>query len=149
MDLTHLLLKLSLNPKGPFCTSTFTSKFVIPFLTVHTRTKDNTSPLCMLKPQIIPLLTLTLVCTWYEESTPGGIQESSMTWLSNNHILFYTNIGDMFLHAFFPLHIGYGITLFCIHTHTFLWPSKTIYGTIKMRSPITHDICFKWRVCFE
>ena len=26
----------------------------------------------MLMPQITPLLTLTLVCTWYEEATPQG-----------------------------------------------------------------------------
>ena len=26
----------------------------------------------MLMPQAIPLLTLTLVCIWYEESTPQG-----------------------------------------------------------------------------
>ena len=28
--------------------------------------------LCTLMPQMIPLLTLTLVRMWYEESTPGG-----------------------------------------------------------------------------
>ena len=35
--------------------------------------KNNTSPLrilCMLMPQLIPLLTLTFVHTWYEESNP-------------------------------------------------------------------------------
>ena len=40
--------------------------------------KNNTSPLCTLctpMPQTIPLLTLMLVRTWYEESTPGLIGE--------------------------------------------------------------------------
>ena len=35
--------------------------------------KYNISPLCMLStlmPQILPLLTLMLVCRWCEESTP-------------------------------------------------------------------------------
>ena len=41
---------------------------------MSTLVKITTSPLCilcMLIPQIIPLLTLKLVHTWYEESTPG------------------------------------------------------------------------------
>ena len=40
---------------------------------MYIQEKNNTSPLCilcMLMPQIIPPLTLTLVCTWYEESYP-------------------------------------------------------------------------------
>ena len=32
---------------------------------MYTVEKKNTSPLCLLMPQIIPLLTLTLVCRWY------------------------------------------------------------------------------------
>ena len=40
---------------------------------MYTLEKINTSPLCILDtlmPQIVPLLTLTLLHTWYEESTP-------------------------------------------------------------------------------
>ena len=40
---------------------------------MYTLEKINTSPLCILctiLPQTIPLLTLMLVCRWYEESTP-------------------------------------------------------------------------------
>ena len=60
-------------PLGPFCTSTFTSWNLIVLLDAHAREKNNTSPLCilrMLMPQIVSLRTLTLVHTWYEESTP-------------------------------------------------------------------------------
>ena len=63
----------------------------------------------MLMPQMI-LLTFTLVATWYEESTPYGIQESSMTSLSNNQVFFHTNTGGLFSTRFIPLYIGYGIT---------------------------------------
>jgi hypothetical protein len=52
-------------------TSTFTSDLLIAFLDVHTR-YNNISPLhilCMLMSHKIPLLTFTLVRTWYEEST--------------------------------------------------------------------------------
>ena len=41
--------------------------------------KNNTSPLCILRtlmPQIIPLLTVMLVRTWYEESTLGFVPPS-------------------------------------------------------------------------
>ena len=40
---------------------------------MYTLEKNNASPLCILctlMPQVIPLFTLTLVCTWYEESNP-------------------------------------------------------------------------------
>ena len=40
---------------------------------MYTLEKNDASPsciLCILMPQIIPLLTLTLVCMWYEESNP-------------------------------------------------------------------------------
>ena len=40
------------------------------------RKEKNASPLCtqcMLMPQLIPHSTLTLVCTWCEESTPQGL----------------------------------------------------------------------------
>ena len=37
MKLAHLLSIISLNLKGPVCTFTFTSKFLIAFLNVHTR----------------------------------------------------------------------------------------------------------------
>ena len=42
---------------------------------MYTLEKNNTSPLwilCTLIPEIVPLLTLMLLCTWYEESTPKG-----------------------------------------------------------------------------
>ena len=35
MELTYLLSKFSLNPRAPFCTSTFTSTFSIAFLIIH------------------------------------------------------------------------------------------------------------------
>ena len=63
------------NLMSPFCTSTFTSNFLMAFLQVHTREK-NMSPLfilCTQMPQIIPFLTLTLLHTCYE-STPPWIQ---------------------------------------------------------------------------
>ena len=74
MELTHMLLSFPLNPKARFCTSTFTSTFLIAFFYMYKLEKNNTSPLCiicMLMPQILPLLTLTLVHTWYEEATLG------------------------------------------------------------------------------
>ena len=58
MKLTHLLSLFSLNPRAPFCTSTFIWTFLITLLNVHTR-ENTTSPLCilcMLLPQIIPFL---------------------------------------------------------------------------------------------
>ena len=42
---------------------------------MYTLEKNNASPLCVLctiLPQIKPLITLRLVRTWYEESTPWG-----------------------------------------------------------------------------
>ena len=42
---------------------------------MYTLETNNTSPLCilcMLTPQTIPFFELTLVCTWYEVSTPWG-----------------------------------------------------------------------------
>ena len=42
---------------------------------MYTLEKENTSMLCILytlMPQIIPLLTLTLVHVWYEKPTPLG-----------------------------------------------------------------------------
>jgi hypothetical protein len=39
MEPTYLLSIFPLNPTGPFCTSTFTSTFLIAFLNVHTRKK--------------------------------------------------------------------------------------------------------------
>ena len=71
MELTHLLSNFPLNLRSS-CTSTFTSKQKKKaFLDVHTR--EITSPLNILykvMPQIIPLLTLTLVRKWHEESIP-------------------------------------------------------------------------------
>ena len=69
MRLTKLLSFFSLNLRAPFCTSTFTLKFLIALLKVHTRENlKNTSPLsilCILMPQIILLLTLTPVYMWF------------------------------------------------------------------------------------
>jgi len=44
--------------------------------------------LCMLISQIkiIPLLTLTLVCMWYEESTPGTFNGDSITQGHDTHL---------------------------------------------------------------
>jgi hypothetical protein len=66
MKLTHLLSYFSLNLKAPFCTSTFTSKQYL-----------DRCILCVPMPQMIPLLTLTLVHIWYEESTPRALSLSS------------------------------------------------------------------------
>ena len=58
-----------LNRRAPLCAPAFASHFSVVFMDVHTR--ENTSPLCMLcmvMLQIMPLLTFTLVRTWYEES---------------------------------------------------------------------------------
>ena len=70
-----MVKKKSLNLRAPFCTFTFKSNFLITFLmyTLEGGGKGNTSLLCILCtliPQIIPLLTLTLVRMLYEESTP-------------------------------------------------------------------------------
>ena len=49
---------------------------------VYTVEKINTSPLCilcMLMPQIIPLLTLMLVHTWYENPPPGQFKLTSQS----------------------------------------------------------------------
>jgi hypothetical protein len=53
-----------------FCTCIFT--FVIRFVNVATINIINLSLciLCMLMIEFIPLLTLTLICTWYAESIP-------------------------------------------------------------------------------
>ena len=51
---------------------------------MYTLEKNNASPLCILctlMPQIIPLLTLTLVHTWYEESNPWT---KTTTWQKCN-----------------------------------------------------------------
>ena len=81
-----------LNLRAPFCTSTFALHFLKAFLDVHTGV-NNTSPLCILctlMPQIIPLLTFTLVCTWYEEST-----SRTLSVLMSQGSLSYAKIGDM------------------------------------------------------
>ena len=56
----HIYCHLFSKPRGPFCTSTFTSKFLIAFLIVLTREKKTTSPLCILSTpmhQIVPSYT--------------------------------------------------------------------------------------------
>jgi hypothetical protein len=67
MKLTYLSSMFSL-----FCTSTFTSKFLIPLLNIHTRETYYTSLTNILKlmPHIIPLLTLTLVSLSMVGRTP-------------------------------------------------------------------------------
>ena len=45
---------------------------------MYTLKKINATPLCilcMLMSQILPLLTLTFICTWYEESTPWDVPQ--------------------------------------------------------------------------
>ena len=72
--LKHLLSSCSLNLKAPFCTSTFTLNSKWLFECTHSR---KIVPLpykyfVHIVPQIIPLLTLTLVRTCYKESNPQG-----------------------------------------------------------------------------
>ena len=77
MKITHILSTFTLNLRGPFCTSTFTSKFLIIFLNAHLE-KNNASPLCVLcklMPQFTPLLTLTLVHMWYKNSPPRATSQ--------------------------------------------------------------------------
>ena len=79
MKLAHLLSILSLNLEAPFYASTFTSRFLKAFLNVHTRENLYLS----LMRQIIPLLSLTLVCTCIDHQkncsnignkTNGGVE---------------------------------------------------------------------------
>ena len=72
---TCLLSKKSLNLRAPFCIAIFTSKKIDNFLNYTHYRKLIPLPyvVCTLMPQIIPLLTLTLVCMWYEKSTPRGL----------------------------------------------------------------------------
>ena len=54
---------------------------------MYTLEKNNTSPLCILytlMPQRLPFLTLTLVCTWYEKSTPW--EATYITSLRNHRL---------------------------------------------------------------
>ena len=54
-----------------------TRKQFLGFLEVHTREKQY-SLLCIIctpMPQIIPLTTLMLVCTWHQESTPKELDQ--------------------------------------------------------------------------
>ena len=61
---------------------------------MYTLEKSNTSPLCilcMLMPQIIPLLTLMLVHMWYEEFAPAklitfGSKDIASFWNSREHL---------------------------------------------------------------
>ena len=58
---------------APFAHLPLLPKKLTPFLSVRNRETKNTSPLRILwtlMPPITPLLTVTLVRTWYEESTP-------------------------------------------------------------------------------
>ena len=76
MKLTHTLSNFN-KPQTPFCTFTFTSKFLIVLLNVHTK-HNNASLLfilCTLMLQIIPLLKITLVCMLYEDSNPKGVAQ--------------------------------------------------------------------------
>ena len=52
---------------------------------MYTLEKNNTSPLCVLytlMPHIIPLLTLMLVCTWYEGPSLGAMK-LILKWFSS------------------------------------------------------------------
>jgi hypothetical protein len=49
---------------------TFTSKKIHIFFAFYSLEINNASPLCILMPQIIPILKLTLVRTWYDKSNP-------------------------------------------------------------------------------
>ena len=64
MNLAHLLSMFSLNLR-PYCTSVFSSMFLIAFLKIYALEKNNTSPLCILCTircqKEKSLLTLTLV----------------------------------------------------------------------------------------
>ena len=75
MKLAHLLSKKIWNLKVPFCISTFTSWFLIAFFNVHAIEKQYHSLMYTIyvRIQIIPL-TLTLIHTCYEESTPKGVR---------------------------------------------------------------------------
>ena len=75
---TPFVKKIS-NVRVFFCTFAFNSITIIAFLDVHTREKQYlslkyTCILYMLLPQIIPLLTLTLVHTWHEVCTPWVVE---------------------------------------------------------------------------
>ena len=67
------LVNFSSNPQHPLPTYLYYEILNNLFKCTHWK-YNNTSPLhilCTLMPQIILLLTLVLVCTWYEESTLG------------------------------------------------------------------------------
>ena len=74
IKLAHSMSFCSLNLKSPllYIYLYFKIKYILFYM--HTLEKNNTFPLrilCTLVPQLIPLLTLTLVCTWCEISSPG------------------------------------------------------------------------------
>ena len=77
MKLTHLLSTFPPNLMDPFMYISCTSKKFIAFLDARTRkTKNNTFPfyiLCVLIPQIIPILTLPLVSHVVRRVHPPGI----------------------------------------------------------------------------
>ena len=67
---------------------------------MYTLEKNKTSPLsilCTLIPQTIPLLTLTFICTRYEESTPREARTNSLEMYGNRtctHTLRTTQEGN-------------------------------------------------------
>ena len=99
MELTQLLSKKSLNPRAPSCTSTFTSSFSIAFLNVLTR--ENNASLsyipCTLMSQIVPLLALKLVCTWYEESTHWGQSTTKEVYCQQVHQQWYIQMNTLII----------------------------------------------------
>jgi hypothetical protein len=82
MEPTHQMTFPPSTLYGPLCTLTFTpEKFKRFFLMIMLK-KSNTSPsriVCMLMSQIIPLPTLTLLRTWYEESIPPSIVRDTLS----------------------------------------------------------------------
>ena len=70
MKLIYLFLIFSLNLSSPLLYIDLCFKNLIAVLNIHPREKQYLLlMLCMLMPPIIPLSTLMLVSTWYEEST--------------------------------------------------------------------------------
>ena len=71
-EIAHLLSIFFLDLRAPFIYMYFSYFIILTCVSkMYALDKNHTSPLCilcMLMPQIIPLFTLTLICTRYEES---------------------------------------------------------------------------------
>ena len=75
MQLAHQMILSPSKPYGPLCTFTFILEKLKKSFDDHAK-KRNASPsriVCTLMSQIIPLPTLTLLRTWYKESTHPSI----------------------------------------------------------------------------